>query len=333
VSWSQRGQTLPFWAFGTITILALMFFMIDFTDTVKWHIRAQNAADTAATAAIAADANQQNQLTVALYTLAVDEYKIRSTVQAMINAANSNGTCQPQFDDTGFDCDNAYDQQLKVYDAEVKQYGDTLAFVTKLTAVPPNNGNNGKNGNNGNGHGQGPPAQGAYSAAGAAYNLVASNQYCWDRPSPMPQRVFDCAFTYNVADLSNTGLNSKHFVDVIACRKVNTIMPGFLTTGTPKTYNAVGRAAATLELVTDKNFNPGTTSNPDQPGTVYQPPESCPPIQTSAKDIACGNTDGWLADRSYIVDYKGLNVRATFYAPVPAKPDFENPPPIVCKAG
>jgi hypothetical protein len=315
---SQRGQTIPFWAVGSVTVLVAMMFLLNFTDTIRWHIRAQNAADTAATAALAADADQNNQITMAQYTLAIDEYRIRSISQSMINGANGQGGCVPTQDDTGFDCDNAYDQEPDVYDAAVNDYATTLAQLQKIYAAPgpspiplPTPSGQPQ---------QSYPQAPAGSAAVAAFSMVASDNFCWDNPGSAAPHAFDCAFQYNAnGNFMQTGLGSTHYVDIVTCRKVNVNVPGFLHLGSHTQFQAVGRAAATLAPVTE-TFNPGTQQNPDVPGTPYQPIESCPAVQTAGKGVSCGYTDGWLATAPYVTDFSGLNVTATFFVPVPTKP-------------
>ena len=50
---AERGQTLVFWAFSLAAALGLTFFVVNYSGTVRWHIRGQNAADAAALTTIA----------------------------------------------------------------------------------------------------------------------------------------------------------------------------------------------------------------------------------------------------------------------------------------
>src|SRR5512146_2329914 len=56
----ERGQTLPFWAIGTMASLALLFFLANYVNAVSWQMRAQNAADSAASAMLSIQANVFN---------------------------------------------------------------------------------------------------------------------------------------------------------------------------------------------------------------------------------------------------------------------------------
>jgi len=307
-SHAERGQTIPFWAVGSITVLVALMFLLNFTDTIRWHIRAQNAADVAATAALAADADQNNQITMAQYTLAVDEYRIRSMMESMINAANGQGGCESTQDDTGVDCDNAYDQEPGVFDAAVNDYATTLAQLQQIYAAPgpspmplptPS----------GQPQQQYPQAP-AGSAAVAAWSMVASDQYCWDNQASAAPHAFDCSFQYNAnGDFMQTGLGSAHYVDIVTCRNVNVAVPAFLGLGSHTMFQAVGRAAATLAPVTE-TFNPGTQGNPDTPGTPYQPIESCPAVQTAGLGVSCGYTDGWMATRTALADKPAMRAKS-----------------------
>jgi hypothetical protein len=331
----SRGQTIPFWALGVVASLSLALFVMNYTNTVRWHIRAQNAADAAALTTISADANVNNQQTMALYSLAVSEYRLRSIVNSMINAANSVGGCQPTNDDSGYDCDNAYDQEPEAYDQALGVYIATLNYAQGLRSAPvpiplalPT----------GAGGASPPPLPAApsLSAAPSAYSLVASNKYCWDTGASA-KPVFDCSFSYTAQpDLMQTGLGSNEYVDIVACRTVTQVAPAIFHG--LSTFTAQGRSAATLRAVT-QSFSPGTTSDPDavpSPGATqppYQRIESCPPDIAGNGSQPCDLSQGWEATPPYVVNYAGLTVQATFWVPTLTAPigGLSNTP--ACKQG
>jgi hypothetical protein len=332
-SHGQRGQTLIFWTFAIAATLGLAFFVMNYVNTIRWHIRAQNAADSAAMTTIAPDASLSNQRTIALYALAVDEYRIRSIMQSMVNAGNSVGGCNPNLDDSGVDCDNAYDQEPAAYDKAVGEYATALAYLKSLnTAAAPTPlslavGPNGKR--------PALPSAPPGSAAPAAFSLVASETNCWDTGSGKP--AFDCAFAYSAnPDFQNTGLGSAEYVEIVTCRSVSNVAPKLFFGLAP--FQAVGRAAATLHAVTE-TFSPGTQADPDAtPGPFgspppYQPIESCPPDIAGNGSKPCNLSDGWMATPPYIVDYSGLQVSATFYVPAAAAPQGSLQAAPSCKAG
>lgn len=332
-SHSQRGQTLIFWTFAIAATLALAFFVMNYANTIRWHIRAQNAADSAAMTTIAPDASLNNQRTIALYALAIDEYRIRSITQSMLNAGNSVGGCNPNLDDTGVDCDNAYDQEPEAYDKAVGEYAAALAYLKGLnTAAAPSPVSMPKDST---GKPQPLPLAPAGSAAPAAFSLVASDTNCWD--SGIGKPAFDCAFSYAAnPDLQNTGLGSSEYVEVVACRSITNVAPKMFFGLSP--FKAVGRAAATLRAITE-TFSPGTQVDPDAtPGPsgtkpAYQPIESCPPDINGSGSQPCNLSDGWMATAPYIVDYSGLQITATFYVPAATAPQGGIQVTPLCKPG
>jgi Flp pilus assembly protein TadG len=337
----QRGQTIPFWVFAAITSIVLTFFIINYTNSVRWQIRAQNAADAAALATISGDASLMNQRTLTEYAAAYDEYRLRSVIYSIINAANGDGisptqsapgavtsTCDPSIaaDDTGIDCDNAYDQEPFFYDQALQQYVLVTQELENLIAPsPPPIVTPAPSG------GATPmpvPTPPKGSMAAAAFSLVQSHQYCWDQPTAPKPGVFDCAFFYN-ADISRTGLDSAEIVDVVACRNVTQQSPLLFKGLLASQFQVVGHAAATLTLIT-KPFNPGTDLAPG--GAPYAPLENCPPTNGTPPGPCDVNT-GWMGGPSYSVDYTGLNVSATFYVPSLTKPLSSNIPALSCEQG
>ena len=89
----ERGQTLPLWVLGVAAMCALMFFTANYANMVRWHIRAQNAADSAASAGIATDANAANQTNVLVYAATIEEVRMRYLLQAMVNTIYDPGAC------------------------------------------------------------------------------------------------------------------------------------------------------------------------------------------------------------------------------------------------
>lgn len=89
----ERGQTLPLWVLGVAAMCALMFFTANYANVVRWHIRAQNAADSAASAGIATDANAANQTNVLVYAATIEEVRMRYLLQAMVNTIYDPGAC------------------------------------------------------------------------------------------------------------------------------------------------------------------------------------------------------------------------------------------------
>ena len=158
----ERGQTLPLWVLGVAAMCALMFFTANYANMIRWHVRAQNAADSAASAGIATDANAANQSNVLVYAATIEEVRMRYLLQAMVNTIYDPGACSGTAA-----CDAVLAKLSTAYTASAANYAAVVAQM-RLTDTFTQTGL--KNG----------PAQAAA--------LVQSN--C---------TTFDCAFTYTTA--------------------------------------------------------------------------------------------------------------------------------------
>ena len=90
---ARRGQTLPLWTLSIAATLTVLFFVTNYANTVRWGIRAQNAADSAASAGIATDANVHNQVTTLEFAATVEETRMRYLIQAISNTVNNPSGC------------------------------------------------------------------------------------------------------------------------------------------------------------------------------------------------------------------------------------------------
>lgn len=153
----ERGQTMPFWVLAIIAMLALLFFVSNYAATVRWTIRAQNAADSAASAGVSTDANMFNQASTLEFAAAVDETRMRYLLQAIDNTVNDPAHC-------GSSCDAYYAALVSAYQTASSNYSQITQAMQK--------GDNLTEG-------------GLKNGADKAVGLASSN--C---------AVFDCAFTY-----------------------------------------------------------------------------------------------------------------------------------------
>src|SRR5216683_1490715 len=95
---AARGQSIPFWTFATIGVLAMMLFVLNYALNVSWTIRAQNAADSASAATHSAVANVYNEESTLLYAATVDEFRLRALNQAnQLTQAGQNTAAQKIF--------------------------------------------------------------------------------------------------------------------------------------------------------------------------------------------------------------------------------------------
>lgn len=94
---ASRGQVMPVWILAIVANLALIMFIANETNVLRWQIRAQNAADAGAGAALAVAGDADNQIVTQLYSLQIDEYRIRYLNQAILDLVNSNSADQTSY--------------------------------------------------------------------------------------------------------------------------------------------------------------------------------------------------------------------------------------------
>jgi hypothetical protein len=88
---------MPVWILAIVANLALIMFIANETNVLRWQIRAQNAADAGAGAALAVAGDADNQIVTQLYSLQIDEYRIRYLNQAILDLVNSNSADQTSY--------------------------------------------------------------------------------------------------------------------------------------------------------------------------------------------------------------------------------------------
>ncbi len=86
---------LPLWIAGSIAALALAFLTLNYANSVRYQIRAQNAADSAASAVVAIQSDQWNEMTALLYADDVEEFRFRRLLDGMLLAIHRSGGCNP----------------------------------------------------------------------------------------------------------------------------------------------------------------------------------------------------------------------------------------------
>lgn len=80
---AERGQTLPLWVLTTLLAMTLILFVFNYANTVRYAIRAQNAADSAAAAALGNDAAALNTTQTLLAAFDIQELRVRDVVGAV----------------------------------------------------------------------------------------------------------------------------------------------------------------------------------------------------------------------------------------------------------
>jgi hypothetical protein len=239
---SQRGQTLPVWGLGVTALLALLFFLGNYVNVFAWHVRAQNAAESAAATALTVQANVFNEESMVLYATAVNENRIRYLNQAILNTINGIGGCNPA---PGGSCDQDYQTLVGEYNAAVSSFTGDMQVLQEA--------NNFTEG-------------GQQSDQKKAVASIGSN--C---------AQFDCTFAYNVLDVSSVGGGPKSGgitqTDVAVCHNVGYFAAKLMNLGPSAQFTAIGRAAADVQPIAAEHFHPGTAINPAT-NQVYQPVEA-----------------------------------------------------------
>ena len=277
----SRGQTLPFWAIGTMMTLALLFFLANYVNAIGWQIRAQNVADSDASAAMSVQANVLNEESVILYSAALDEYRMRYLNQAILNTIAGVGGCNAA---PGGSCDQDYQSLVQEFNVALNGFTGDVHLLGQADQLSEG--------------GQQSDERKAASAFG---------QSCGQSGGGL-----DCTFALTVLDDSlqkSKGPKNQFvptMVDVMACKKIAYFVPQLLKLGgTAVSYPVTARAAATVVPGESENFQPGVAVNPGT-GLVYQPPEA----QWAVAYRAPG----------YTVDFSHLTVNLNWYVVGPIRP-------------
>ncbi len=266
----QRGQVLPLWLFGSLTMLVFLFFLFSYAYTISWQVRAQNAADAAAQAVLALQTQQFNQMEMMLYTSAIEEYRVRRLLNGMLLAAHNQGGCG---DDAT--CEATFQSLRTSFLTSTQRYTNDVILTQRIT---------------GNLN-----FDTVHADAQALINRLTSGTYCAN------QTGADCAFTYRIVDFTqrtagletvamdalgyvvptydhrtaaavvNQQLFAPARVEVAVCAQVPPLLPGFFNFA-PQPFYAIGRAAATAVMVEQDWMQPGQIVNPISSG-VFQPDE------------------------------------------------------------
>ncbi len=277
---------LPLWIVAILTTFALMFLALNYGNTIRWQMRAQNAADGAAQALMAIQTQRFNELTAALYASNVEEFRIRLLLDGMLNSLNGAGGCTGQPNNgvptsasynvtwpgsPATACAYTFNTMLSAYVKAVNRY---TADVQKVNDV-------------------------ATASTFTAWNADAANllkhlkNNCNDlSTTTVSDAGGDCEFKYNlVATKARTGLNAVSadayivfvptqgfvlannaetenanlfepaMVDIVTCAKVPPLIAAFGTLKAQSHY-VLGRAGATAVLSEEDWLQPGYLKDP-----------------------------------------------------------------------
>jgi hypothetical protein len=324
----SRGQVFPLWIVAVLTTLTLSFLALDYGNSVRYQIRAQNAADAAAQALMSIQTQRFNETTMMLYASNVEEFRLRNLLNGILLSLSNSGGCTLTSTTNSVSACNAvasalipnYIASSNRYTADAGRLNDAASSMSlanweadarlklaKLTTycnsdtttIPKAGGGD-----------CGP----AIPGSGLKYTL----NFIGTRNNGINQ-VGNSTYDVYVPNLGLTmntnGLNAANenpsvdpgFVDVTACITVPPIIPtfGFLHL-TP--VQVMGRAGATAVAMTSEWMMPEmVTDTARSPATTFQMKE----VYTSPD-----YTDSVSGNNWYDVDYGGTQwtITPVYYA-------------------
>jgi hypothetical protein len=291
----QRGQVFPMWLGAIFAMLVVLFFTLNYAYVLRWQVRAQNAADAAAQAMLTLQTQQYNQLEMMLYASAVEEFRVRRLLNALLLAAHQQGGCPD-----AASCESVYEGLRPPFLQSVQRYTNDVVVTNRIAA-------------NLNFDTMKADAQALLGRLGAASACDGGTGG-------------DCAFDYDLIDLSprtagletvemdalgilkpsfaehtpaatvNPELFAPAQVEVAVCAVVPPLIDVSIFGFKPQPFRVIGRAAATAVMVEQDWMQPGRLINPIT-GGVFQPAEEYVPPPAGGYD--------W-----YAVDFGGNTTEA-----------------------
>jgi hypothetical protein len=274
--------------------------IVNYGNTLRWQMRAQNAADAAAQAVMAIQTQHFNEITTLLYTSNVEEYRARLLLDGMLNALNGGGGCgglpssqkaaaQPSFSNSTVagSCSQVFKNLLPYYEESVQRYTTDLFQLNDVAVLTTY-------------------TKWKSDSAAMLAHLDSSTHCNSTATTVVLPDAGDCAFQYTLNGIAyRSGLstdaadayqfsvhasypeteNAQFFdpgmVDIVTCAKVPPIFPLFGALHA-KTHYAIGRAGATGVIAEEDWFQPGTLVDPAR-GTsiVFQPKENYTPADAT----------------------------------------------------
>jgi hypothetical protein len=311
---AERGQTLPIWTLAVLTALTLMFLSLNYANTIRWQVRAQNAADAAATAALTVQATQWNKMTAVLYAADIEEWRIRHVLQGMIDAGNGNGGCSL----SGGTCLAIYGSLKAQYNRAVNRYTTDVQMLASMASY-------------------GLSAQ----SADATKIIQKLNATCGS-----PLVLADCSFTYHIIDYSyrttteQAGKDAFYLqlggftspqdstpvadwepaqLEIATCATIQPLINFSIFGFGPKPFTVIGRSAATNVTETAEWFAPGVTQNPANGNAFFQPAENYNPTYDTFTSSA--SPRDWYQTTYPAIDYTAYPSVNNYNGPIDS--DFE----------
>jgi hypothetical protein len=296
----QRGQTLPLWIGGILVTLALMFFTLNYANMIRWQIRAQNSADAVASGLLAIQTNNWNRMQIMLYASAIEEFRIRRLIDAIVLTANRSGNCvdstwpaQPVPAATGHSCLSDYLILKTALNRAVTRYSSDIQLLHNFTYKMTRSNieadmqtmlahvqSHCYNQPTGTGGSEGADCAFNYkiNMMGGRTNLlpVAMDAYIILTPRALPDGSMAGTVTgYDMSQI-NQNLWLPEQVDIVACATILPLVPALSNIIRAVPFTAVGRGAATSVQVMQDWMQPGLVGDLvfDSTGGAFQPPEN-----------------------------------------------------------
>jgi hypothetical protein len=349
---AERGQTLPIWIGGIVAGLVLLWFTLDYASTIRWQVRAQNAADAAAASLLSVQTTRFNQMEMTLYALSLDEWRIRNLIESLVLVVQGGGGCQNQTPPfvagvATSACGVAYTALRTALVAAVyrytqetqalqtiQQYATIANETTEINAIiAAQNGGTLCGATNG-------------WDCGFTYALAPGGQLQTRTQVWNVDQYFGGTGPYGnitwqagtVATVNQNLLPAR--LEVVACAKVTPPIANFFQLHA-QTFLAIGRAGATTVAATTEWLIPGAFSfgsnDPKYPSQVIQPPENYGLTYPNAYTTSfTGNTyTANVSSNTYsgYINLQEFSAYLSWWAPMPFPPSGSYVPPAAnCKS-
>lgn len=289
---AQRGQVFPIWAFGTLTVLTLLALAISYGQMISWQMRAMNAADAATKGMLTIQTTQWNETEATLHAAAVEEYRLRVTMNDLLEVIHGDGGCSSSTSPT---CAQLYANLRQNYLDSLTRYTNDVSILGRVS--------------NPSWTSQVAEIQAALAQYQQECGSTEGGDCAFDytmiqatpRPDTYTEDVYaDCC---NFVVGGGTSGNPKQDLtpmelEVVACANVTPLVPNFWNWGATQ-YQVVGRAAATSIMDTQEFLWVGSIENPDSAtNAVFQPSE----YPESSNDQSEGFANN---DEYYRLDFGG----------------------------
>ncbi len=287
----ERGQTMPIWAFGMLTVLSLLALSYNYGNVIMWQMRAQNAADAAAQGMLTVQTSQWNETVATLHATAVEEYRIRFIVNDILQVVHGTGGC---YQNNSFaTCDTMYQNLRQAYFDATTRYSNDILMLERVSAP-------------------GYPEQiaamkqllsGYQANCGKTNGGDCAFSYALVHPEARANDFLEdvysdsCCFTVGGGSRAAPTENMTPMqLEVMTCAKVPAPFPRIFNFNAAPT-TVIGRAAATSIMATQEFMYAGSIENNLTGNAVFQPAEY--PESATNRPVLSGN------DRNYRIDFGG----------------------------